>query len=116
MAFDITANDLRVISKTEMISNSRFPTEVWKGTCTFKGRQAVVAIKIIRQLIIPDNEPSLARLQREVRTLYTCKHPNLVRFIGVSYEYDGEQGMHAPCDNSVLQERVYHGVPGKNRK
>lgn len=82
MASDITANDLvGIVDKTELISKSRlptrFPTEVWKGTCTFRGRSAVVrnidvsqllvthvrlpqiAIKIMRQLMLPDYESSL---------------------------------------------------------
>ncbi|KAG1767073.1 kinase-like domain-containing protein [Suillus occidentalis] len=118
MASDITANDLiGIFSKTKMISKSplpiRLPTEVWKGTCTFRGRRRPafvrnidvsqllvthvrlprVAIKIMRQLMLPENESSLARLLREARTLYTCKHPNLVRLIGIFYD----KGMHAPC-------------------
>lgn len=82
MASDITANDLvGIVDKTELISKShlptRFPTEVWKGTFTFRGRSAVVrnidvsqllvthvrlpqiAIKIMRQLMLPDYESLL---------------------------------------------------------
>ncbi|KIK34342.1 hypothetical protein CY34DRAFT_647113 [Suillus luteus UH-Slu-Lm8-n1] len=98
MASDITANDLvGIVDKTELISKShlptRFPTEVWKGTFTFRGRSAVITIKIMRQLMLPDYESLLV----EARPLYTCKHPNLVRFIGTTYELDGKQGMYAPC-------------------